>query len=356
MCISRAFGRFHVQPYHFSLSPCQQLTSELAKPAFDLRKLPRHSITVSLPTMAHAEERNRGQSQPLVKDKGLQSPLHHLSSRFQRKLKKVKLPTQTSSKQDAPKATGHVQKMQSAGLAGKKNQLNLTVATTDSTCTCTSSRSQNPDYYYEYHRASSNQQECSQTNSDSIHALRSFVNTPNTPSDEDLFNEWLQLYASSGEKATASADTHDKDEADNGQADFFPTTTASYQYPREIQYESRNERNEMIYFDSQRELNDMITYESRRELDLAIDYWSPRDHLSDTYSNSIVSPTDTAAATNNHIATPPATAGTSCSFNFDSFGLNMLKSIKARIEGEDDESTDSDDDDDDDSSCSLNSC
>lgn len=311
--------------------------------------------------MAHAEERNRGRSQPLVKDKGLQSPLHSLSSRFQRKLKKVKFPTPASAKQNAPKATDDVQK-QSTGLVEKKNPLNLTVATTDSTCTCTSSRSQNPHYYYEYHKAISNQQECSQISSDSMDTLRSFSNTQNVPNDKDLFNEWLQLYASSGEMAT-TADAYDEA---NEQKDFFPfqaNTAASYQYPREIQYESRNEPNEMIYFDSQRELNEMITYESRRELDAMIDYWTPRDHLSDTYSNSIVSPTDTAAATNNHIPTPPATAGTSCSFNFDSFGLGMLKSVgesvsqmKARIGGEEDETTDSDDDDDDDSSCSLNSC
>ena len=311
--------------------------------------------------MAHAEEQeesNTGRSQPHnVKERG---PLHSLSSRFQRKLKKVKLPTPSSAKQDASKTTGHVQAIQPAGFVEKKNQLNLTVATTDSTCTCTSSRSQNPYNSYEYSISSSNQQACSQINSDSMETFESSGRSPNVPSDVDLFSEWLQLHArSSGEKATT--DTYD--EADE-QEDFFPfraTTAATYQYPREIEYESRNEPNEMIYFDSQRELNEMIYYESRRELDEMINYWSPRDLLSDTYSHSLVSPTDTAAATNNHIPTPPASASASCSFNFDLFGLSMFKSvgesvsqIKARIEGEDGESTDSDDDDD--SSCTLNSC
>lgn len=307
--------------------------------------------------MAHAEEqeeRGRSRSQPHVKERGLQSPLHNLSSRFQRTLKKVKLTTPTSAKQDTPhpQTTDQLQKMQFGGLGKKKNQLSLTVATTDSTCTCTSSRSQDL-HQSDENPISSSQQACSQINSDSMTTLNSFEANPTVPSDADLFNEWLQLHASSGEQATA--DTYD--EADE-QKDFFPfraTTTASYQYPREIQYKSRNEHNEMIYFDSQRDLNEMITYESRRELDEMISYWSPRDNLlSGTYSDSLVSPTDTAAATNNHIPTPPAMAGTPCSFNFDSFGLGMLKSVgELLIEGEDDDSSESDDDDD--SSCAANS-
>ena len=308
--------------------------------------------------MAHAEDQEErdwgGRSQPHLKDKGLQrSSLLDLSSKFQRKLKKLKLPTPTSesAKWNGPKTTGHVQKMKTNGFVEKKNQPNLTVVTTDSTCTCTSSQSQK-HYSFEYQISSSlDQRACSQIDSDSMKTLKSFVRSP--PGDEDLFNEWLKLYASSsGEKATA--DTYDEGDE---REDFYPSrVTGSYQYPREIQYESRSELDEMIRYESQREPYEMANYESRRELDAMINHWTPRDLLSDSYSHSFASPTATAA-TNDCIPTPPAMASTSCSFNFDSFGLRMLKSvgesvsqIKAKIEGDDDEDFESDDD----SSCTAN--
>ena len=274
-----------------------------------------HRFTVVFSTtMAHAEQRGRGRSQPQVKDKVPPSAIQHLSSRFQRRLKKSKLPKQITTHQHPPKNV-NVQNKKIDGFS-KKKQSKLTVTTTESTCA--SSLSQNHSFEYQMSSVPSQQIKHSGIGSFSMdeESNASYGETPKAPDDVDLVSEWLQLYACS------NTSSYTFDEADE-------------------QEEYRSSRKTNRHSD-----NEMINYDS------------PRDLLSENYS--LASSNDTITPTN--IPTPPEIASASCSFNFDLFGLSMLKSvgqsmskIKAQIEEDsivDDEYLDSCDDN---SSCSANS-
>eukprot|EP00984_Skeletonema_dohrnii_P021099 scaffold10440_cov161-Skeletonema_dohrnii-CCMP3373.AAC.3 len=266
--------------------------------------------------MAHAEQRGKGRSQPQVKDKVPPSAIQHLSSRFQRRLKKSKLPKQITTLQHPPKNV-HVEKKKIDGFS-KKNKSKLTVTTTESTCA--SSLSQNHSFEYQMSSFPSQQTRNSGIGSFSMdeESYASYGETPKAPDDVDLVSEWLQLYACS------NTSSYTFDEADE-QEEYRPNRKTN-----------RHSDNEMINYDS------------------------PRDLLSENYS--LASSNDTITPTNHRIPTPPEIASASCSFNFDLFGLSMLKSvgqsmskIKAQIEEDsivDDEYLDSCDDN---SSCSANS-
>eukprot|EP00986_Skeletonema_menzelii_P013327 scaffold7667_cov164-Skeletonema_menzelii.AAC.2 len=283
--------------------------------------------------MAHAEEdRGRGRFQPHAKDKVPPSSLMHLSSRYDRrqrmlnrfKLPKPKITQQNESTQKiAPMTAGHDHQEKKLDRFLQKNQPKLTIATTDSTCTRTSSLLTN-NYSFDSKDES----------------FASFDRTPKTPSDGDLFSEWLQLHACSGERApsyTERTPSYTVDDEAYEQEEFRRTRTTIRQSNNEkINFETPRDchsDNEAIKSESPRKDrhsdNEAIKSESPRDRhsdNEAINSETPRDLLSGNYY-SFASSADTMTPMSNRIQTPSEIASASCSFKFDSFALSMLKSV-----------------------------
>lgn len=330
--------------------------------------------------MAHTEDRGGSKGRRLqqahAKDKVPPSSIMHLSSRYDRKqrmLNRFKLPTpkfkqnneptkQNTSKmtEHLPKMVEHVQTKKKLGSSLEKNNYpNLTITTTASTCVSTLGQS------------TLSQSTLGQSRTyDSWDSFASFEGSPKTPSDGDLFSEWLQLHACSGE--TAPSHTFDDDvyeqvelrrtrasnelkskpsrDQDAGNNEKIKSTSSKdcQTFDSEViksttslrDHRSSNEKK--IKSTSSRDrhsdneaINSKKSARDRHSDKEVINTETPRDLLSGNYY-SFASSADTMSPMNNRIQTPSEIAGASCSFNFDSVALSLLKSadksFKSQIE------------------------
>lgn len=264
------------------------------------------------------------------------------------------LTTPKSSQQNAPTIQNSLQNVQTKldGFPQKNNHPNLTISTTTSTCKSASSLfGQSYSDSYDSWDAS----------------YASFEGSPTTPSDADLFSEWLQLHACSGETAPShtfddevyeqvelrrtrasneikSKPSRDQQADDEKMKSSFSRDCQSFDSEMVKSTSLRDHRasNEQIKSTSSRDrhsdneaINSKKCPRDRHSDNEAIKSETPRDLLSGNYY-SFASSADTMSPMNNRIQTPSEIVGTSCSFNFDSVALSLLKSadksFKSQIE------------------------
>lgn len=245
---------------------------------------------------------------------------------LQRKLRKVKDPATTA--QQEPNTVVITKKKLDGFL--EKTQSKLTISTAETSCTSSLSQS-HVNHSFDYPISNMPSQLGSDSYASGSKAEESFAESfatfalgSHAQDAAELFKEWRSLYALSAENSEHYADDEADDEDEQTEHCPDDDETASHRPEAE---------------------------EKEVERHVIID-GTPSDLAQLTIESSC----DTMSTANHHIPTPPGTTSVPCSFNFDFFGGEMLKSVArtvSQMAGQvmDDDSEYSDDN----SSCSGNS-
>ena len=245
---------------------------------------------------------------------------------LQRKLRKVKDPAKTTQQQPN---TVVITKKKLDGFL-EKTQSKLTISTAETSCTSSLSQS-HVNHSFDYPISNFPSQLGSDSYASGSKAEESFADSfatfalgSHAQEAAVLFKEWRSLYALSAENSEHYADDEADDEDEQTEDCPDDDETASHRPEAE---------------------------EKEVERHVIID-GTPSDLAQLTIESSC----ETMTTVNEHIPTPPGTTSVPCSFNFDFFGGEMLKSVVKKmsqmaVQAIDDDSECSDDN----SSCSGNS-